>query len=316
MIGVLKKSGEIKHLVLAQNLGIDKRLSVERWERLAASWRQIAEARASASSGKPSAQELFGAFQTRFDRYVRGVPDTEFIADLNKPNHLTLPPVWPPAMKLRFRQFLNISKLILHARFKVGPLRSFVPLANEREVARIFRSLDVPTQQSVIRQLLLWVRREKRSLFHPTWLTPVDAVRPGGPVEEELASVGVYAGDSVWIELRHAWSSLAAQVLAAPATVDGGSVFWFPSHPARVSIVALGWSTGYGMDLRRHIDRREPPLPELITVYRPGRWPMAWRRARLRIAIAEEARARASCVMDGDQPDIMRLRSRHARRIK
>jgi hypothetical protein len=316
MVEVLANSKDTAHKVLAENLRNETRVSAERWQRLARTWRAT---RSRPGSYSEPADLVFGGFCGRFARHVQGVRAdvSEFAsADLNGANHLGVAGHCAMPGDLHFRQFLNISRLLLLLRMRKRSLlpKDLLSLSDEASITGVISRMPSRERHGVVTTVLRAYAPRSRKQRHPTWLTPLDPAAPGTglAIEDELAAIGVLATDSVWIELRYTWRELAAKgVMAVPTVLDGTDRYWIPAPRWRCGC-GHAPTTGFGLDLRRTVPA-EVSSPEVIVHNRPDQWRRAWRAANRRIAMSSRAHAERLCVMNGGEPDLMALRARHNR---
>ena len=303
MVEILERSLDLEHTILAENMRPDEWVSPAREKVFEAQW----------DGPGRTAVLLFKAFQERCTQQVRR-PGT-------KPEFLSVPLAGDchasgVSNTLLLRQFLNISGLL--AKFTSVPAGKLVrgdtdALKSESTIAERVRAMPDDDQKAVVRDVLEWARSHKPD-YHPTWLTPVDPrSAPGAArIELQLASVGVFARNSIWIELRYQYWQLQA-IAAVPTVLDGGSLDWYPA-PSSAS--GAGLHTGFSMDLRHLVDANRGPFAELITVDQQACWLPAWELAGRQIFHSSRAMAESVCLLDRGVLKVAELRQRHKERLR
>jgi hypothetical protein len=312
MVEVLERSGDLEHRIRAENMRLDAWISYARESVFERDW----------EAPTPSATMLYKAFDERCERRVRRptAAPPEFVRKALC-GHCHVTPGWSPGLVLR--QFLSISALLTI--YNIPPAQALLgdpdPLKSEANLARRIRRMARDEQQAVAREVLLWFSTrdgpEGDQLDrHPTWLTPLDQRPSGEPaprIEARLAAVGVFAQDSVWVELRYEYWELADEIMAVAGVLDGGSACWYPAPPASVGGACP--QSGFSMDLRRLYNVNRQPFSELITTGQRRYWLSAWKAAGCDVWPASAETASRICAMQGPIVDFQALRRRHTERL-
>jgi hypothetical protein len=307
-IAILESSKWPRHVVLAENLRIDERVSTGRREKFESTWQIF---------GRTAAQ-IYASFEVWTERHVRRALVPEFESAMNA-NNWILKQFEPPHShpSLRLRQFLNLPRLMLRMAAqpdfhgKAGSLK----LQRESDYVQFLDRLDAPERLAAIERVLKIAEIGGVPTRHPTWLTPVPLEADRASPEVMLAIVGIPAADQYWIELHYSMHDLSwrREILAIPTVLDGGGVYFYPTPPD-YHFNGIPRS-GFSMNLCR-LQSASLPVPQFIKATRPTQWLQAWIDGGKTIhRTRDDVGKRVHLIKDDGDIDFFELRRRHAGRL-